>query len=83
MLTYSYAQTIMYLDKTQIDTAALSNLPIRATMPVVYNAIMGSSVPGNIRVQKVGTNYVFKVSNGSQNAASGLHLFMVKTDLVQ
>ena len=83
MLTYSYAQTIMYLDKTQIDTAALSNLPIRATMPVVYNALLGSSVPGNIRVQKVGTNYVFRVSDGSQHAASGLHLFMVKTDLVQ
>lgn len=83
MLTYSYAQTIMYLDKTQIDNAALSNLPIRAAMPVVYNALMGNSVPGNIRVQKVGTNYVFKVSDGSQHAASGLHLFMVKTDLVQ
>lgn len=82
MLTYSYAQAIVYLDKDQLDTAGNNGIPIRTAMPVVYNAT-GSAEPGNLRVQKVGTNYVFKVSNGVHNAYAGLHLIMIKTDLVK
>lgn len=83
MLTYLYAQAIIYLDETQIATASAAGHPVRAPMPVVYDALNSYSVPGNIRVQKVGTNLVFKVSDGNLNAAQGQHMYLIPTKLVK
>lgn len=83
MLTYLYAQAIIYLDETQIATASAAGHPVRAPMPVVYDALHSYSVPGNIRVQKVGTNLIFKVSDGNLNAAQGQHMYLIPTKLVK
>lgn len=81
MFTYSYAQAIIYLNKTQLETAGGYGIAIRTAMPVVYN-LTGSAEPGNLIIKKVGSNYVFKVSNGVQKAAATLHLYMIKTGLI-
>lgn len=81
MLTYSYAQAIIYLNKAQLETAGNDGIAVRTAMPVVYN-LTGSAEPGNLIIKKVGSNYVFKVSNGIQKAAATLHLYMIKTGLI-
>ena len=83
MLTYLYAQAIIYLDETQLSNAALLGAPVRTAMPVVYDALNSQATAGNLRVKKVGSNYVFKVSDGNQNAAQGQHMYLIPTNLIK
>lgn len=94
MISYSYAQAIIYLNPLLLLGARTSGSPCRAACPVIYDSQNHYAVPGNVRVELTSYsvdlegNYTIeqirvKISDGNLNAAQGLTCSLMKTGLAK